>query len=161
MRMCHVTAQVLFLDSDNVLVQDPSSLFDSAQFAETGALLWPDYWDTSTAPDLAAVLALPPGMRLPAGSFESGQMLFDKRRCGSIHPVPQNIHFPRVKGTSQTPDLFLYLCLGFVYICIWDMFIPETSNLAGIRPHLTTFPDPAHVDVVRPGSGGGCCWQHL
>ena len=82
--------QVLFLDSDNVLMRDPSDLFDAAQFRDTGAVLWPDYWSTSVAPQLAAVLALPRGTRLPAGSFESGQMLIHKRRCDT----PCTVHAP-------------------------------------------------------------------
>jgi len=74
--------QVLFLDADNMAVRDPTPLFDSAPFAETGALLWPDYWDSSAAPDLPAVL----GIALadaPRASFESGQMLFGKSRSAT------------------------------------------------------------------------------
>ncbi|KAG2777763.1 hypothetical protein PC129_g9125 [Phytophthora cactorum] len=36
--------QVLFLDSDNVPVRDPSFLFDTEEFKETGAIFWPDFW---------------------------------------------------------------------------------------------------------------------
>jgi len=71
--------QVLFLDADNMAVRDPTPLFDSAPFAETGALLWPDYWDSSAAPDLPAVLGVAPA-DAPRSSFESGQMLFRKSR---------------------------------------------------------------------------------
>lgn len=72
--------EVLLLDSDNMPVRDPALLFDSPLFAASGALLWPDYWDSAAAPDAAGVLALPAGTVLPGGSFESGQMLFNKRR---------------------------------------------------------------------------------
>ena len=72
--------QVLFLDADNIAVRDPSPLFVSPGYNATGALLWPDYWERSTAPDLADVLGLNPE-QLPAGTFESGQMALDKRRC--------------------------------------------------------------------------------
>ena len=70
--------QVLFLDSDNVAVADPESLFHAPEYTSTGALLWPDYWTSTAAPDLAAILGVP---ALPAGTFESGQMVFDKQRC--------------------------------------------------------------------------------
>ena len=70
--------QVIFLDSDNVAVSDPASLLQSEEFRQTGALLWPDYWDSTAAPDLATILDV---SSLPSGSFESGQMVFDKKRC--------------------------------------------------------------------------------
>lgn len=62
-------------------MRDPAPLFESEAFNATGALLWPDYWASSAAPDLAPVL----GLRLeqmPDGTFESGQMLFRKATCG-------------------------------------------------------------------------------
>jgi hypothetical protein len=69
--------QVIFLDSDNVPVADPAHLFDSQEYLNTGALLWPDYWQSSAAPDLAEILGV---HHLPKGTFESGQMVFNKRR---------------------------------------------------------------------------------
>ncbi|KAG7381632.1 hypothetical protein PHYPSEUDO_005790 [Phytophthora pseudosyringae] len=36
--------KILFLDSDNVPVRDPSFLFDTQEFNETGAIFWPDFW---------------------------------------------------------------------------------------------------------------------
>ena len=44
-----------------------------------GALLWPDYWDSSAAPDLPTVLGIEQ-RQAPRNSFESGQMLFQKSR---------------------------------------------------------------------------------
>ena len=71
---------MLFLDADNVPVRDPTPLFDSAAFQGTGALLWPDYWDSSAAPDLPAVLGIKQ-QAMPRTSFESGQMVLQKSRC--------------------------------------------------------------------------------
>lgn len=71
---------MLFLDADNIAVQDPTPLFSAASYNTTGALLWPDYWESSAAPDLADVLGLDVKI-LPAGTFESGQMVLHKRRC--------------------------------------------------------------------------------
>jgi hypothetical protein len=76
----HLRPQVLFLDADNVPVRDPTPLFDSAAFQRAGALLWPDYWDSSAAPDLPAVLSIKQ-QAMPRTSFESGQMVFRKSRC--------------------------------------------------------------------------------
>lgn len=75
--------QVLFLDADNIAVRDPAPLFASPGYNATGALLWPDYWERSAAPDIADILGLDPG-QLPTGTFESGQMALDKRRCGLL-----------------------------------------------------------------------------
>ena len=71
--------QVIFLDSDNVPVGNPADLLEAPEYMDTGALLWPDYWASTAAPDLAAILQIP---GLIPGSFESGQMVFDKRRWG-------------------------------------------------------------------------------
>ncbi len=35
--------EILYLDTDSYLLQDPEPLFDSKYFRETGLLLWPDY----------------------------------------------------------------------------------------------------------------------
>lgn len=63
-------------------VEDPTILFSSEEYRRTGAVMWPDYWDSSAAPDLAGVLRVD---ALPAGTFESGQMVFDKQR---LVPLP-------------------------------------------------------------------------
>lgn len=60
---------------------DPTSLFSSIDYQSTGALLWPDYWQSSAAADLAAVLDV---AELPNETFESGQMVFEKQRCASL-----------------------------------------------------------------------------
>lgn len=73
--------QVIFLDSDNIAVADPASLFDSEEYQSSGALLWPDYWGSSAAPDLARILDV---QELPKGTFESGQMVFDKQRSAAL-----------------------------------------------------------------------------
>mmetsp|Transcript_11035 Transcript_11035/g.33846 ORF Transcript_11035/g.33846 Transcript_11035/m.33846 type:complete len:543 (-) Transcript_11035:223-1851(-) len=36
--------EVLFVDSDNFPVRDPSYLFDLPEYRKTGALFWPDFW---------------------------------------------------------------------------------------------------------------------
>ncbi|KAK9810503.1 hypothetical protein WJX72_011854 [[Myrmecia] bisecta] len=68
--------EVIYLDSDNVPVRDPASLFESVGYQETGAVLWADYWSSSAAPDMELIMDAP----RPKYSFESGQMVFDKKR---------------------------------------------------------------------------------
>lgn len=81
-------AQVLLLDSDNVVVRDPSDLFDSSGYKEHGALFWPDRG--SLAPDRKIWAAC----RVPyrqEPEFDSGQMVIDKLR--SWRPLQLAMHF--------------------------------------------------------------------
>ncbi len=71
--------EVLFLDADNFAVRDPAVLFDSPEYQQYGMVLWRDYWDSNVAPELHEVLGLRRG-DMPQHSFESGQMLIDKKR---------------------------------------------------------------------------------
>ncbi|GIL68802.1 hypothetical protein Vafri_22039 [Volvox africanus] len=71
--------EVLFLDSDNAVLRDPTYLFESEAYVSTGALLWPDYWDRTATPEVAQILNISASL-IPAGSFESGQMVIDKAR---------------------------------------------------------------------------------
>ncbi|KAK6464502.1 mannosyltransferase putative-domain-containing protein [Scheffersomyces coipomensis] len=41
---------VLFLDSDNIAVTNPDSVFDSKVYKKNGLILWPDYWQRSLSP---------------------------------------------------------------------------------------------------------------
>jgi ADP-heptose:LPS heptosyltransferase len=70
--------QVLYLDADNVPVADPSRLFDVPQFAEAGAVFWPDYGRLGASADIWRVCGVP---FRDEPEFESGQILVDKRRC--------------------------------------------------------------------------------
>eukprot|EP00892_Ulva_mutabilis_P002135 jgi/Ulvmu1/11922/UM081_0082.1 len=69
----------MMLDADQVPVAYPTQLFDDSGFVETGALLWPDFWAATWAPDALEVLRVAED-DMPTKSFESGQMLFDKSR---------------------------------------------------------------------------------
>jgi hypothetical protein len=78
--------QIIFLDSDNVAITDPTALFDTPEYLDKGALLWPDYWASSAAPDLQRIL---PQVTLPSNTFESGQMALNKSRC-DLQPVARD-----------------------------------------------------------------------
>jgi len=45
-------AEVLLLDADNLVLRDPTYLFEDEQFKRTGMLMWPDFWDVSYDPQL-------------------------------------------------------------------------------------------------------------
>lgn len=66
---------VLLLDSDNCPLRDPSYLFDSPEFKNTGTVFWPDYWKTSRQNPIWKLIG-----REPTSSWEqeSGQLLLHK-----------------------------------------------------------------------------------
>lgn len=70
--------EVLFLDADNVPLVDPSFLFDTAPYQEHGALFWPDYGPIPRHNSVWELCGVPYRFE---PSFETGQMLIDKRRC--------------------------------------------------------------------------------
>src|ERR1035437_9776669 len=97
--------QVLMLDADNVAAVDPAPLFDTPQFAECGAIFWPDLVRLSrTNPiwDLCGV----PFRNTP--SWESGQLLVDKSRCWkplqtALHMnMHSEVFYPHTHGDKDT-----------------------------------------------------------
>jgi len=77
-------SEVLLLDADNVPIVDPTFLFDTPQFCDTGAVFWPDITRLPlTAPlwQLSGVSA-----RLEP-EFETGQILLHRKRCFSAMTV--------------------------------------------------------------------------
>src|SRR6056297_644826 len=70
--------EVLLLDADNVPVLDPSFLFDTREYQDTGALFWPDYWRMTPDRSFWKVMGIP---YVDEPEFESGQMVVNKRRC--------------------------------------------------------------------------------
>lgn len=91
--------KTLLLDADNLPIRDPSELFMSDPFKETGYILWPDYWRRTTSPDFYNITGVQLGERIrgdltsntrvplhhlegsmPDMATESGQIAIDKRR---------------------------------------------------------------------------------
>lgn len=70
--------EVLFLDADNVPVVDPTFLFDTPQYAETGAIFWPDFHTMEKSRSYWKVTGIP---YRKEREFESGQIVVDKSRC--------------------------------------------------------------------------------
>ncbi len=69
--------EVLFLDADQVPARDPTIVFDWPEYRDAGAVFWPDIIDLRADNPIWAALELA-GESCP--SYESGQMLIDKRR---------------------------------------------------------------------------------
>lgn len=76
--------QVLYLDADCMAAANPERLFDLPQFAEHGAIFWPDLPPNPKnrkewiPPDVYDRMGMP---RRNEPDFESGQFMVDKRRC--------------------------------------------------------------------------------
>ncbi|KAJ8527408.1 hypothetical protein ON010_g14855 [Phytophthora cinnamomi] len=107
---------VLFLDADNVPVRDPSYLFTTAEFVQTGAVFWPDFWhpvhtifninDDSLLWELL-------GMEyVDMFEQESGQLVIDKTRSSaamrmlSLFAFHDPNLFSRYKLAHGDKDLF-------------------------------------------------------
>ena len=71
-------AEVLFLDADNVPVQDPEYLFGCGEYAAHGAVFWPDYGRLAPHREIWRICNVP---YRDEPEFESGQIVVDKRRC--------------------------------------------------------------------------------
>jgi hypothetical protein len=72
-------AEVLFLDADNVPVRDPTFLFDTPEYRETGTTFWPDFGRLGPERLAWRVFGEIPYRDEP--EVESGQIVVDKRRC--------------------------------------------------------------------------------
>ncbi|KAF4028818.1 putative Mannosyltransferase [Phytophthora infestans] len=83
--------RILFLDADNVPIRDPSFLFESPEFIETGAVFWPDFWHPgNTIFNIHRQSLVWQFLGIPFADMfeqESGQLLIDRRR----HTVPMEV----------------------------------------------------------------------
>lgn len=70
--------EVIFIDADNVPVQDPNGLFESDEFKKTGAIFWPGYAKLAMTNLAWSVFGVEP---TETWEFESGQIVIDKERC--------------------------------------------------------------------------------
>lgn len=74
--------EVLFIDADNVPVQDPTFLFDSLEYQHHGSIFWPDLRPHDRPEWLPPVVWKNLGMEYrDEVDFESGQLLIDKYKC--------------------------------------------------------------------------------
>lgn len=70
--------EVMLLDADNVVVRDPTFMFDDRRFLKHGAIFWPDPdWFSSDHP----IFRLAGMAYRRDNQFESGQLMVDKARC--------------------------------------------------------------------------------
>jgi Mannosyltransferase putative len=96
--------EVLLLDADNMVLQNPERLF--GDYKATGAMLWPDF---TMAP--GSLYKIKPGAWKLLGleprndaEVESGQLLFDKERCWQALVVALHM--------NENSNYFYRLCYG-------------------------------------------------
>jgi ADP-heptose:LPS heptosyltransferase len=70
--------EVILLDADNLPLIDPETLFDTPEYARTGALFWPDYGRLAPNRSIWKVCGV---AYRDEPEFESGQIVVDKQRC--------------------------------------------------------------------------------
>ncbi|PNW78213.1 hypothetical protein CHLRE_09g386734v5 [Chlamydomonas reinhardtii] len=146
--------EVLFLDSDNLAVRDPSPLFASPQYAATGALFWRDFWDRSSVPEIHEVLRFP-NEQVPKVTFESGQMVIDKARHwrGLLLAVYMNVY-----GKTFAELLSCYLGKGDKETFVYAMLAAGEAYWVSPQP-------PGSAGVVQvlcePGRAASCRRQFM
>ena len=70
--------EIIYIDADNVCLSDPEALFEMEGYKETGALFWPDYWETAEDNPIWNIMKVP---YRPMKEQESGQMVIHKEKC--------------------------------------------------------------------------------
>lgn len=70
--------EVLLLDADNICISNPEFLFDFAEYKETGAIFWPDFWETASDNPIWNIMGV---SHTSMKEQESGQILINKEKC--------------------------------------------------------------------------------
>ncbi|KAL7690000.1 putative alpha-mannosyltransferase, nucleotide-diphospho-sugar transferase [Plasmopara halstedii] len=108
--------RILFLDADNVPSRNPTFLFSSTEFLETGAIFWPDFWHPQNSifnvhshSVLWELLDMP---FINMFEQESGQILIDRRRHAQaldlvmFFTFHESNHFESMQLVHGDKDLF-------------------------------------------------------
>lgn len=105
---------VLYLDSDNIPIRDPTYLIFNKQFKESGIFLWPDFFKSSPANPIWRLLGLPCRDEYET---ESGQILIDKLRHTDVlllahHMAEERSFYFKYSGGDKDTFRFALLALG-------------------------------------------------
>lgn len=92
---------VLLLDSDNIPVHTPDSLFNEEPFTTRGMIVWPDFWKRATSPDYYRIAGLDVSDNeyLPLYNEEDG--VYENY---SNPPNPDSVPFHQRKGAIPDPS---------------------------------------------------------
>ena len=108
-------SSVMLLDTDNFAIDDPTYLFESPEFRNTGAIFWPDFWSPGNSifnvGNTSMVWELTGVPFVDMHEQESGQLLVDRRRHARaldvlmFYATPDNILY-RYGPVYGDKDLF-------------------------------------------------------
>ncbi|KAI8055572.1 mannosyltransferase putative-domain-containing protein [Gilbertella persicaria] len=126
--------QVLYLDSDNVPVQDPTFLFDTPEYQNSGALFWPDFWKTHGENKIFDILDIE---CQDDWEQESGQMVIHKQK--SWLPLQlawymqkhSDIYFQFLNGDKDTFK-YAWKALDMPYHMV-EAFVGMGGTMSGTR----------------------------
>ncbi|KAG7381636.1 hypothetical protein PHYPSEUDO_005794 [Phytophthora pseudosyringae] len=156
--------RVLFLDADNVPVRDPSFLFDSPEFVQSGAVFWPDFWHpASTMFGLHRKSLLWELLDMPFVDMfeqESGQLVVDRRKHGAplklvlfyaTHDPNFLVHYKLAWGDK---DLFR---LAWLKLNATFHMIEAPPAMAGMVTNLSVF---CGMTMVQHDAAGEILFLH-
>ncbi|KAI9676135.1 MAG: hypothetical protein M1817_000880 [Caeruleum heppii] len=69
---------MLFMDADNVALENPDELFIAEPFTSRGLVTWPDYWESTASPLFYEISSQPVPDVSTRASTESGQLMLSK-----------------------------------------------------------------------------------
>ncbi|GAA5961179.1 hypothetical protein JCM3765_001254 [Sporobolomyces pararoseus] len=99
-------SEMLYLDSDNIVVVDPTFLFDSSVYKEHGIVLWPDFNRDAAANPVWRLLDRPCDPL--HWQIETGQILIDKRARNGLNGIAMEI----VKEMNREHEFWFRLSGG-------------------------------------------------
>ncbi len=97
--------EVILLDADNVPIVEPTFLFETEAYRETGAVFWPDIGGLAPRSTIWAVCRVPYRREPP---FESGQMVIDKARSWKALALTMHLnehsdfYYQHMNGDKET-----------------------------------------------------------
>ncbi|GAA5986178.1 hypothetical protein JCM5350_006530 [Sporobolomyces pararoseus] len=126
-------SEILYLDSDNIVVTDPTFLFDSPVYREHGIVLWPDFNRDAAANPIWRLLdeTCDP----LHWQVETGQILIDKRARNGLNGIAMEIvkemnreHEFWFKLSGGDKDTFRY---GFYFLDLPFSLAPHYPSSVG------------------------------
>lgn len=122
-------AEVLLLDADQVPVRDPALVFEWPEYREHGAVFWPDVVDLRSNNPVWQMFGLEARREV---SFESGQLLVDRRRHGGAVVAAQLLN-------EHSNDLYR-LIYGDkdTFLLAWEV-LQSPHRLVPHRPYSDQF----------------------
>jgi alpha 1,2-mannosyltransferase len=111
--------EILLLDADNIPAKDPTFLFNSPAFTETGAIFWKDYWTTRYDNPIFKILNL---RCTNENEQESGQLMIKKSRPGvekalslAFYMQTEEKYFPKLLHGDKDTFRFAWRFLNLHY----------------------------------------------